>query len=263
MKCKLIRDMMGAYLYGDLAPDEMRQVRVHTHECEACRADLAERGRVAASLGNTPPQLSDEDRQRIAWTVTGAVRHSELANQQTRIRWAPAFAVAAVLIAGLAAGLLLSAHVTKPPVQSRADAPKEKAPAAVVEITEEDFAAPRTASREESTSVQDAETPPSSTASGPRRPSTVDRVARAIRRGSTFAAGARKGASAQHENAARPDEPVEIESAPQPAQTDHTNGDLKLPAPTTPDNAQTSPQGKGDSGQGKENTQQGTDDAVE
>ncbi len=78
MKCRQAQELMGAYLYGDLAPEEMRELRLHAQDCALCREDLAARGRVVSSLSDATPELSDEDRQRIAWSVKGAVSRQQL-----------------------------------------------------------------------------------------------------------------------------------------------------------------------------------------
>ena len=96
---------MGAYLYGDLAPDEMRELRVHAQDCVLCREDLATRGRVVSSLPDASPALSDTDRQRIAWSVKGAIRKREVRTRPLALRLAPAFALAAAVLAvGFLAG---------------------------------------------------------------------------------------------------------------------------------------------------------------
>jgi anti-sigma factor RsiW len=77
MKCKQAQDLIGAYIYGDLAAEEMRDLRVHTQDCALCREDLASRGRIISALDDTVPMLTDEERLRIAWSVKGAVRKEQ------------------------------------------------------------------------------------------------------------------------------------------------------------------------------------------
>ena len=114
MKCKHIREMMGAYLYGDLAPEEMRRLREHVERCEECREDLHGRGTVAASLDNTACNLTDEDRQEIMWSVKGAVRAKERASRGLALRFVPTFGVAAVLLLGFAIGFVVNSQRTTP-----------------------------------------------------------------------------------------------------------------------------------------------------
>ncbi|NLN76493.1 MAG: hypothetical protein GX139_09290 [Armatimonadetes bacterium] len=127
MNCRQARELMGAYLYGDLAPEQMREVRVHAKDCRACRADLLSRGRVVSSLNDATPTLSDMDRQRIAWSVKGAVNRQQVRKRPLIIRLAPTAALAfAVLTTGFFAGKMTSRppqhapEADKRPVQATA-----------------------------------------------------------------------------------------------------------------------------------------------
>lgn len=104
MKCRQAQDLIGAYLYGDLAVEEMRDLRVHAQDCAMCREDLASRGRVISSLDDTAPTLTDEDRLRIAWSVKGAVRKDQYQRKPLALRLAPTLALAGVLVAGIVVG---------------------------------------------------------------------------------------------------------------------------------------------------------------
>lgn len=119
MKCKRIREIMGAYLYGDLAPNEMMEVRLHVQGCSECAKDLAERGRVTSAIEDSVPQLSDEERQAVAWSVKGAIR----ANRQERRSWGfrlvPALGLAAMLILGFGVGAMVGSHSGKSPPPAR------------------------------------------------------------------------------------------------------------------------------------------------
>lgn len=107
MKCREAQELMGAYLYGDLASEEMHELRIHAQDCALCREDLATRGRVISSLSDAAPVLSDTDRQRIAWSVKGAVRRKQARPRPLALRLAPALMLAtAVLVAGFFAGRL-------------------------------------------------------------------------------------------------------------------------------------------------------------
>ena len=127
---------MGAYLYGDVAPEEMRDLRVHAQDCALCREDLATRGSVVSSLGDATPKLSDEDRQRIAWSVKGAVNRRELESRPLIVRLAPALALAAaVLVAGFALGRV-TPHKTVQTANSRGPGRDQAVPEAKVVVTE-------------------------------------------------------------------------------------------------------------------------------
>jgi len=127
---------MGAYLYGDLAPEEMRDLRLHTQDCAICREDLAARGRIVSSLADTTPELTDADRQRIAWSVKGAVSRRDYQERPLILRLAPGLALAAgVLIAGFALGRV-APHHAKHVASSRTPSSEQVVPGAHVEVTE-------------------------------------------------------------------------------------------------------------------------------
>jgi hypothetical protein len=104
MKCKQVKELMGAYLYGDLEPEDMREVRLHTQECEECRADLESRGHVVSSLIGEAPSLTDDDRARIAHNVKSGIRTRDTQTAVWWLRPASALALAAVVLAGFAIG---------------------------------------------------------------------------------------------------------------------------------------------------------------
>lgn len=114
MKCKQARDLIGAYLYGDLAPEEMRELRVHAQDCALCREDLASRGRAVSALDDATPVLTDEERQRIAWSVKGSVRRKQLETKPLALRLLPALGIATVLVAGVAVGNYFVTRSDKP-----------------------------------------------------------------------------------------------------------------------------------------------------
>ena len=100
MKCKQVQELMGAYIYGDLAADEMRRIRLHAQECVHCRKDIQTGGAVVSSLDNKAPELTDEDRLRIAWSVK-AVVNSEPDRRAFRWWSVTAFGLAAAVVAGI------------------------------------------------------------------------------------------------------------------------------------------------------------------
>jgi hypothetical protein len=119
VSCKKIADLIGAYIYGDLTPDEMRMTRMHMEECQSCAKELEFRSKTLALIPTETPMLSDEEKQRIMWTVRGAVRE-----QSKPVRsgiFTPRFAW------GVAASLILVAVFTGGAyVGFRAKKPKEK-----------------------------------------------------------------------------------------------------------------------------------------
>ena len=124
---------MGAYLYGDLAPEEMRELRVHTQDCALCREDLATRGKVVSSLGDAVPTLSDADRQRIAWSVKGAMRKKEARRRPLIVRLVPTLGLAAVV---LAAGFVAGRFAMRSPQQDARSHKTCELPRAKIEIKE-------------------------------------------------------------------------------------------------------------------------------
>ncbi len=106
--CRKIGGLLGAYVYGDLAPEDMRRVRLHVEECDGCRHDLASRSRAVALIPHETPKLTDEERLQVMWTVKGAVRSRQ---QAGAFGWfSPAFvralAVAVVIAGAFAAGTI-------------------------------------------------------------------------------------------------------------------------------------------------------------
>lgn len=99
--CKKIAGMIGAYVYGDLSPDEMRCVRLHAEECSKCSREIEDRIRTIALIPTDTPTLTDEERQRVVWTVKGAIRAK---NERRRFSlFRPTFAQGIVLTTLLAA----------------------------------------------------------------------------------------------------------------------------------------------------------------
>ena len=229
MKCKQVQEMMGAYLYGDLAPDEMKEIRLHTAQCDACRADVESRGRVVALLPDKAPELSDEDRMQIAWAVKGAVRN---AAAQPGFGWGRAVAVATVVLAGLAVGALVLFNTSKrPPPGAQA---QERAPAAAVKIVEIHPSRPKKTPEKTTPTVQQEE-------SSPTKESTPnpDSIAGAIRRAATLAI-----TGSRHPNGKKtvPEKPAAIVEEPKAPEAAPAKEGEKLPKPADTNDAQTTPE---------------------
>ena len=141
MKCKEIKELVGAYLYGDLSPEEMREVRLHAKECGECREDLQTRTTAIASISDRVPELTDVEKQKIAWFVEGAVRR-RADKPPIRLRLAPVFGGVIVIAAAVAIGALIASNLARPAVQ-QADRQETKPPVrATVKIQEEPAGAP-------------------------------------------------------------------------------------------------------------------------
>ena len=230
MKCKRIQEMMGAYLYGDLAPDEMREVRLHTQGCEACREDVESRGKVVSSIPSAAPELSDDERMQIAWGVKGAIRNGGQVREG--FRWGYVAAIGSVVIAGLAVAALVAYNSPKRPAPSQMSG---KPAPAVVQIKEEPAAAPKKSTTESSAQAKTPATSPDEQ----ERPALQDRIADITRQFATPATAARhhppkKGAAVE--------KPAPIVEHPQLNEPVPAREGEKLPKPTDPNDAQTAPQ---------------------
>ena len=129
-RCKKVTDLFGAYIYGDLSLEEMRRVRSHVEQCESCARDLETRTKVLEIIPKGVPELTDEDRQRIMWSVKGAIRAKQ---QPARSRffssaYVRGFAVATIVIAAFAGGTLFG-FKNKPPKVIVKSVPVKQQPA--------------------------------------------------------------------------------------------------------------------------------------
>jgi len=243
MKCGHIREMMGAYLYGDLSPVEMNEVRLHIRECSQCREDLAEQKHIISLISDSAPQLTDEERERIAWTIKGAVRFGNRTHLVAGLRsqFVRPLALSAVLAVSLAIGILVSMRIIRVPLISipgasvitskRSEPARDESkthPKGIVKITEEET---DSVGKEVSRTRDAAERP----ALRRKHVYPVDRFATVVRRGATFGTAARNGSKSTHEEKLTSEEPVII------ANPDYApEGNLKLPEPTDLNDAQTS-----------------------
>lgn len=233
MKCERVQEMMGAYLYGDLSPEDMRDVRLHAEECSECREDLESREQAVSCLGDEVPQLSDDERLSIAWGVRGALRQ-QIARRPLLFRPASAFAVTAVLIAGLIVGALLSMHAmrSQAPAPTQAAKPSEPANAKTSHVIVTEVKPNRATN--DSGGLASGSSPRSN------RSKAIDTALRAVRRGMTLGTSSRNSDAATQKRT-KPEEPVPVtgekseSGKAQPA----TEG-AKLPAPTDLNDAQTS-----------------------
>lgn len=116
--CKKIAGMIGAYIYGDLTPDEMRYVRLHAEECRECSQEIEARIKAIALVPTDIPTLTDKERQRVAWTVKGAVRARQERRGFRLLRptFAQGFALASLLVAAFAGGAILGYSKIPPKV---------------------------------------------------------------------------------------------------------------------------------------------------
>ena len=239
---------MGAYLYGDLAPDEMRELRVHAQDCVLCREDLATRGRVVSSLPDASPALSDTDRQRIAWSVTGAIRKQEVRTRPLALRLAPVLALAAaVLVAGFLAGRIASRPEQHSPRAGEL-VKRHSLPEAKVEIKETTPDAGKTGkAADQLIDLLRAITPSAATPGEGRQGASesrhwpVRRAPMSQADGVKVAPGSSDSAPSYQPQAAPDNSPKESSPSPKNTETGPNSENTKLPRVTDPKNAETAP----------------------
>jgi len=69
-----VHDVIGAYVYNALTPEETRQVRDHLDQCAECREDMESQASAISCIPDTSRSLTELDKERIRWSVIGAVR---------------------------------------------------------------------------------------------------------------------------------------------------------------------------------------------
>lgn len=114
-ECRKIGDLLGAYVYGDVTPDETRRVDEHIKECKTCRHDLETRAGAVALVPDDLPALTDDEKLRIMWSVKGALRAEREGNviRSPYMSFVRGFALTALVAAAFGAGTLLVRN--KPP----------------------------------------------------------------------------------------------------------------------------------------------------
>lgn len=239
MKCKHVRELTGAYLYGDLSPEEMKAVRVHTQQCEACREDIRTRGAVLSSLETEAPELTDEERLKIAWSVKGAIRANE--QEKQRFRFTPVYALAAAVLVAVVGIKIAKPFNKHQPALSTAKVTveKEERPSTQKESTVK----PQADTRSEPDYVVDK---PATTEGHERkhRHSNWDVAAVTEKVVSTVSGGPAVTSRSTHKRsaAAKPDAPAPVVNTPEtPDVKVDNNNDSKLPKPTDVNDARTAP----------------------
>lgn len=148
--CHKTRAFMGAYLYGDMQPDEMREIRIHLETCDECRAEMQCQSDTISRIPDESPSLSAEDRAKILWSVKGAMRGQNAMRHTTPFRRAAwAFGAVAAVAVVFAAGAVVGGRsaffphkapvtVSQPPPTTRpAPKPPEPAPTLTAQATPE------------------------------------------------------------------------------------------------------------------------------
>jgi len=237
MECKRIQELVGAYLYGDLAPEEMMSVRLHAQQCASCREDIESRGRIVSALPNVVPELSDQERMQIAWSVKGAVRRSRPAFQ---FGWGHAVTAALVVVAGLAVGATVLMH--SPKSSNTRPAPARDAASASVKIEEVTGKDARKGGAQVAAGTQ-ATNDDGRVHRKKRRPTTTETMAQQALRGLAVA-GRKKDGDEQRSKTILPDDPATVTDTPEKSEPKPNGEAQQLPKPSDPNNAQTSPDDK-------------------
>lgn len=233
MKCKQVRELAGPYLYGDLTPEEMKQVRLHTQECECCRNEIRTQGAVLSAIPADGPELTDEDRQRIAWTVKGAIRASEQERQTSRFRFPLAYALAGAVVITMIAIQVVGTMRHQPRISE-----------ANVIITEVTKPKPKNNSHVDKPEFPKPETDTQANASDTpvykehrHRRAHFAQGLNVLRSVAPMATSRKRGKPA----VVKPEPPANEATTPENPKVRVDNGDVKLPAPTSSNDAQTAP----------------------
>lgn len=248
MKCEQVQELMGAYLYGDLSPEEMRKIRLHAQECAGCKKDLESQGRVIAALDNRTPELSDMERQQIAWSVKRVVETDR--SPRSEFRFAMLFVPVSVVVILLMAVLVVimslrpynstaipaaqQANVSPAGGRTKPADSSKKLSSAVVKIREE----PKTGAQNKEKTAQNADDPAKRI--DPRDLAAIAAAA-AIRAGNIAAMTqptGRKGNTTPRGGSITSEAPAQVVTSPDAKKTEIPNGDAKLPQPTDNNDAQ-------------------------
>lgn len=108
MNCQEIKKLMGAYVFGDLEPHEMKLVRTHAQDCSDCYEDLIARTQVSINLGESLPTLSDADRLMITRGVRERIRLEENYKPGVFSKLIPALGLCGLMVIGFGLGRLIA-----------------------------------------------------------------------------------------------------------------------------------------------------------
>lgn len=231
MNCRQVQELMGAYLYGDLSPEEMMHVRLHAQECAQCRGELESRKTVISAIPNQVPTLSDEERMQLTWAVKGAIRNTQLAQQSSR--WGYVFATGLVLAMGAAVAGIIAYNSSKQPIA--VEHRTRKQPAIVVSIKEEPKAEQKKSPAKPSIQLDSPSKEPATVVEEPKN-SPEESIPDIARQLVNFATTARR--SPQQRKVAV-EKPARVVGEHSPDTSEISEGEQKLPEPIAPNDART------------------------
>ncbi len=121
------REMLGAYVLGELDEEQQTALRAHLDGCERCRAELRELEPVASALADADPQLFEYEEPRppvgllertLARVDQARRAEDELWRRRRRrmFRWSALAAVAAVLLIAIGS-FALAPKLAGPPME--------------------------------------------------------------------------------------------------------------------------------------------------
>ena len=111
MDCERTKELLNAYLDGELPPDRRAQVAEHLRGCAACAAALAELEDLNRAIGTLPGAVVPEDFARRVREAAESARvlHLDVASHRVRLFGDALTRIAAVVmaVAGLAVGMAM------------------------------------------------------------------------------------------------------------------------------------------------------------
>lgn len=220
---------MGAYLYGDLSPEEMKSVRLHTRECEACREDLRLRAQAVSYVPDNPPELTDADKNRITDSVNRADK-SNTVQKKFKLKLVPALGIAVVLLIGFAVGSLIRQHNDRSDEINQANTGSRT----IVQITEE----PKTYQQRNNDDARQASIRPRRHRSSPLNVEGVAETARRSIASDMIHRGGDNNAEHQQTETEKPS-PVVQDKKENTESKDGESGRTQLPKPTDLNDTQT------------------------
>lgn len=123
MNCKKFRDLVPAYLYGEISPEERERLTGHAAGCPACRGLLREMEETVARLAAVPgPKFSPREMSGLRDRVLEAVRTPARSPRPSGFRplLRPLIIPSALAAAALLLVVLLPSRPTAPVVPSEA-----------------------------------------------------------------------------------------------------------------------------------------------
>jgi hypothetical protein len=108
-----VHDVIGAYVFDALTPEETRRVSDHLEQCAECREDMESQAAVISHIPDTGRSLTELDRERIRWSVLGTV-HREQAVRKPFWGIVRGFSAAAAVACVFAAGIFVGARLVGP-----------------------------------------------------------------------------------------------------------------------------------------------------